>query len=104
MNLKAAAVLVSAAAIIVAASLAMAADKTSIPKGFEKWEKSKARVIPDKNDLFYGIHYIYVDKKTMKTYKIGGVYPAGSRFVAVDYSIRDEGGKKVEGKKSLVVL
>ena len=104
MNLKAAAVLVSATTIIAAASLAVAADKTAIPKGFEKWEKSKSRVVPDKNDLFYGIHYIYVDKKAMKIYKSGGTYPEGSQFVAVNYNIRDEGGKKVEGKKSMVVL
>ena len=83
---------------------ASAAEKISLPKGYEKWEKSKARVITDKKSIFYGIHYIYVDKKAMKTYKSGGVYPEGSRFVAVNYSIKEEGGKQVAGKKNMIVL
>jgi len=81
-----------------------ATGKVSVPKGYEKWEKSKARVITDKKSLFYGIHYLYVDKKAMKAYQTGGTYPEGSRFVAVNYSIRDEGGKQVEGKKTMIVL
>ncbi len=54
--------------------------------------------------LFYGIHNIYVDKKTMPAYKKGGPYPEGSRFVVVQHTIRNEGSKVVKGKKSMVVL
>ena len=94
---------VACAALLCAAGAAFAAEK--LPKGYEKWAKSKARVETDKKSMFYGIHYIYVNPKAMKTYKSGtGVYPAGSEFVAVNYSIKDEGGKKVEGKKSMIVL
>jgi lipopolysaccharide export LptBFGC system permease protein LptF len=89
--------------IVVAGALAASA-QVSVPKGYQKWEKSKAQVITDKKSLFYGIHYIYVDKKAMKAYKSGGVYPEGSRFVVENYTIKDEGGKKVEGKKSMIVL
>ncbi len=95
---------------LVALSLALAvlpagaADKVSLPKGYEKWEKSKEKVVSDKKSLFYGIHYIYVDKKAMKAYQSGGVYPEGSRFVVVFYNIRDEGGKPTKGKKNMVVL
>jgi hypothetical protein len=78
--------------------------KASVPKGYEKWDKSKARVNTDKSSLFYGIHYLYADKKAMKTYQKGGVYPEGSRFVAVNYSLKDEGGKQVQGKKTMIVL
>lgn len=83
---------------------AAAADRAALPRGYEKWEKSKEKVVNDKTSLFYGIHYIYVDKKAMKAYKAGGVYPEGSRFVVVFYNIRDEGGKPVRGKKNMVVL
>lgn len=88
----------------VAVSAAAASAAVTLPKGYEKWEKSKARTITDKSSIFYGIHYIYVDKKAMKAYKSGGPYPDGSRFVAVNYSIREEGGKQVPGKKNMIVL
>jgi len=78
--------------------------KVSLPKGYERWEKSKARVNTDRKSLFYGIHYLYVDKKAMKTYKKGGIYPEGSRFVAVNYTIKEEGGQQVAGKKNMIVL
>ena len=35
----------------------------STPKGYEKWERSKQKTVTDKKSLFYGIHYIYADKK-----------------------------------------
>ncbi|HEY6008546.1 MAG TPA: cytochrome P460 family protein [Geobacteraceae bacterium] len=86
------------------AMTAAAADKVALPKGYEKWERSKQKVVDDKKSLFYGIHYIYVDKKAMKAYKGGGTYPEGSRFVVVFYSIKDQGGKPGLGKKNMVVL
>ena len=73
-------------ALALSATLAAAADKVSVPKGYEKWEKSKQKMISDKKSLFYGIHYIYVDKKAMKAYKGGGAYPeracVGCSFLA----------------------
>ena len=83
---------------------ASAADKVTLPKGYEKWEKSKQKLVTDKKSLFYGSHYIFVDKKAMKAYKSGGTYPEGSRFVVVYYNLKDEGGKAVEGKKNMIVL
>lgn len=94
----------AALALALAVLPAMAADRVALPKGYEKWEKSKEKVVSDKKSLFYGIHYIYVDKKALKVYKTGGVYPEGSRFVVVNYAIREEAGKPVRGKKSMVVL
>lgn len=96
--------ILAALALAFAVLPAGAAEKLSLPKGYEKWEKSKEKVVSDKKSLFYGIHHIYVDKKAMKTYKAGGVYPEGSRFVVVFYNIKDEGGKPVKGKKNMVVL
>jgi hypothetical protein len=97
-------ILMTLAALLAVAGSSWAADKVSLPKGYEKWEKSKQKVISEKKSLFYGIHYIYVDKKAMKAYKTGGAYPEGSRFVVVNHAIREEGGKLIEGKKSMVVL
>ena len=96
--------LVAAAVLALAASQAVAADTVALPKGYEKWEKSKEKVVNDKKSLFYGIHYIYVDKKAMKTYKTGGAYPEGGRFVVVFFNIKEEGGKQVRGKKNMIVL
>ena len=102
--MKKSVILMTLAVLCAVAGSSRAADKVFLPKGYEKWEKSKQKVISDKKSLFYGIHYIYVDKKAMKAYKGGGAYPEGSRFVVVNHTIREEGGKPVEGKKSMVVL
>lgn len=93
------------AASLTAVGAACAGEQGSLPKNYQSWPKSKARVIIDKKSMFYGIHYIYVDKKAMPTYKSGGAnYPEGSRFVAVNYSIKEEGGKQVPGKKTMIVV
>ncbi len=102
--MKKAAIVVTALFLALAALPAMAADKVSLPKGYEKWEKSKEKVVNDKKSLFYGIHYTYVDKKAWPVFKTGGKYPEGSRFVVVFYNIKDEGGKPVRGKKNMIVL
>ena len=86
------------------AAVSAATGKVSLPKGYQKWEKSKAQVVTDKKSLFYGIHYIYVDKKALKAYQAGGSYPEGSRFVVENFTIKDEAGKQVPGKKTMVVL
>lgn len=90
--------------LALAVSPVAAADKVSLPKGYEKWEKSKQKMDTDKKSLFYGVHYIYADKKALPAYKSGGTYPEGSRFVVTNFNIRDEGGKSVQGKKNMVVL
>jgi len=86
------------------ASAALAAGTVSLPKGYEAWEKSRKKIVEDKKSLFYGAHYIYVDKKAMNAYKGGGAYPEGSRFVVVFYNLKEEAGKQVEGKKNMIVL
>ena len=94
----------AALSLVLAALPAAGADKVSLPKGFEKWEKSKQKMVTDKKSLFYGVHYIYADKKALPAYKSGGPFPEGSRFVVTYFNIRDEGGKAVQGKKNMVVL
>ena len=102
--MKKSALMLAFASVLATATLSLAAATVSLPKGYEKWEKSKQQIINDKKSLFYGIHYTYVDKKAMKAFKTGGKYPEGSRFVVVQYGIRQEGGKPVKGKKSMIVL
>jgi hypothetical protein len=92
------------AAFFAAVPASMAAGTVSLPKGYEKWEKSKQQIVDDKKSLFYGIHYTYVNSKAMNTFKKKGTYPEGSMFVVVQYGIRQEGGKPVQGKKSMIVL
>jgi len=94
----------AALSLLAAATVVLAAGAVTLPKGYEKWARSRQQVVDDKKSLFYGIHYTYVDKKAMKAYKSGGPYPEGSRFVVVQYGIRHEGGKPVQGKKSMIVL
>lgn len=96
--------MITMAVFFAAVSIAVAAGTVCLPKGYEKWEKSRQQIVNDKKSLFYGIHYTYVDKKAMKTFKSAGTYPEGSMFVVVQYGIRQEGGKPVKGKKSMIVL
>lgn len=97
-------VCLTAAITVLAASAALAAGQVALPKNYLKWAKSKDKTIADKTSLFYGIHNVYVDKKTLPAYRKGGPYPEGSQFVVVQYGIRDVAGKPVKGKKSMVVL
>ncbi|GAB7027667.1 cytochrome P460 family protein [Geotalea toluenoxydans] len=96
-------VMLTAVSLLFAATSAFAATDT-LPKGYEKWEKSKEKVVSDKSSLFYGVHNIYVDKKAMPAYKAGGKYPEGSRFVVDYYKLKEENGKPVKGKKNMIVL
>jgi hypothetical protein len=97
-------ILMTLAALLAVTGSSWAAGRVSLPKGYEKWEKSKEKVVSDKKSLFYGIHYTYVDKKAWPAFKAGGKYPEGSRFVVVFYNMKDEGGKQVKGKKNMIVL
>ncbi|GAM08806.1 hypothetical protein OR1_01080 [Geobacter sp. OR-1] len=91
--------------VLVAASYNRAsAAGIALPKGYEKWDKSREKIVSDKSSLFYGIHHLYVDKKAMSAYRSGGKYPEGSQFVVDFYNIKVEGGKQVKGKKNMVVL
>ena len=93
-----------AGAVLALALTAGAAEKVSLPKGYERWAKSKEKVVSDKSSLFYGIHCIYVDKKALSAYRAGKGYPEGSQFVVVFYNIKEVAGKPVRGKKNMVVL
>jgi len=90
--------------LALAAASSDAGENVSLPKGYEKWDKSRQKIVSDKKSPYYGIYNIHADRNTMKAYKTGGTYPEGSRFVVTYYGIREEGGKPVQGKKNIIVL
>ena len=94
-------VLLSALSLFLTATISEAAS-TSLPKGYTTWKKSERKVITDKNSLFYGIHYIYADKKAEKGYLADNKFPEGSRIVVESFTIK--GNPAVDGPKNMIVL
>jgi len=74
----------------------------AVPKGYTSWQKSERKVVTDKSSLFYGIHYIYADKKAMMGYQAGNKFPEGSRIVVDFFNIKDN--PSVDGPRNMVVL
>ena len=73
-----------------------------LPKGYNSWQKSDRKIVTDKKSLFYGIHYIYADRKAMQGYQAGNKFPEGSRIVVEFFNIKDSSA--VDGAKNMVVL
>ena len=73
-----------------------------LPKGYTAWKKSERKVITDKSSLFYGIHYIYADKKAQSGYLADNRFAEGSRIVVESYTIK--GNPAVDGPKNMIVL
>jgi hypothetical protein len=73
-----------------------------VPKGYTSWQKSERKVVTDKSSLFYGIHYIYADKKAMQGYQAGNKFPEGSRIVVDFFNIKDN--PAVDGPRNMLVL
>lgn len=97
-------VVTSFAALIVLALAvaALAASSPPLPKGYHAWKKSERKVVSDKSSLFYGIHYIYADKKAMQGYQAGNRFPEGSRIIIEHFNIK--GDPAVDGSKNMIVL
>ena len=93
------------AAVMVALLLPMivaAAAMPPLPKGYSGWKKSERKLVTDKNSLFYGIHYIYADKKALQGYKAGNKFPEGSTIVVDYFNIKE--GSAADGSKNMVVM
>lgn len=73
-----------------------------LPKGYSSWKKSERKVVTDKNSLFYGIHYIYADKKALNGYKADNKFSEGSRIVVEFFNIKEN--PAVDGPKNMVVM
>jgi len=99
--MKTAAVLMTALFLFVTAAISGAASPV-LPKGYADWKKSDRKVDTDKNSLFYGIHYIYADKKAQRGYLADNKFPEGSRIVVESFSIK--GNPAIDGPKNMIVL
>ena len=75
---------------------------TPLPKGYTGWQKSERKLVTDKSSLFYGIHYIYADKKAMQGYQAGNKFPEGSTIVVDYFNIKKD--SDADGSKNMVVL
>ncbi|HXE98470.1 MAG TPA: cytochrome P460 family protein [Dongiaceae bacterium] len=83
-------------------AVALAASSPSLPKGYTAWKKSERKVVTDKNSLFFGIHYIYADKKAQSGYLADNRFAEGSRIVVEFFNIKDN--PAVDGSKNMIVL
>ena len=92
----------AAAVFLMLPLLAVAAATTPLPKGYTGWKKSERKLVTDKNSLFYGIHYIYADKKALQGYKAGNKFPEGSTIVVDYFNIK--AGSDSDGPKNMVVM
>lgn len=81
----------------------IAAAEPALPKGYTAWQKSERKLVTDKSSLFYGIHYIYADKKALKGYQAGNKFVEGSSIIIEHFNIRDA-NTSVDGPKNMVVL
>jgi len=84
------------------AAVASEAASPVLPKGYTAWKKSERKAINDKKSLFYGIHYIYADKKALKGYLADNRFAEGSRIVVEFFNIREN--PMVDGPKNMIVL
>jgi len=78
------------------------ASQPPLPKGYHSWKKSTRKIESDKKSLFYGVHYIYADKKAVKGYKAGNRFPEGSTIIIENFNIKP--GTTVAGAKSMIVM
>jgi hypothetical protein len=99
--MKSLVVLLSLLLLCFAAAYSEAAS-SALPKGYTAWKKSDRKVVADKSSLFYGIHYIYADKKAQRGYLADNRFAEGSRIVVEFFNIKDN--PAVDGPKNMVVL
>jgi hypothetical protein len=96
-------VLSAALLTILVLPLLASAAVTPLPKSFATWQKSERKVVTDKSSLFYGIHYIYADKKAMQGYQAGNKFAEGSSIVVEHFNIKKDGSTASDGPKNMVV-
>ncbi|MDA8428759.1 MAG: cytochrome P460 family protein [Geobacteraceae bacterium] len=92
----------SVLSVVLLLPLVAAASVLHLPKGYTRWQKSERKLVTDKSSLFYGIHYIYADKKAMKGYRAGNKFPEGSTIVVDYFNIKP--GSSGDGAKNMVVM
>jgi len=81
-----------------------AGSSPALPKSFHSWQKSSRKIVSDKSSLFYGIHYIYADKKAMNGYKTGNRFAEGSTIIIEYFNIKEGSGSPAEGSRNMIVM
>ncbi|MHB8057492.1 MAG: cytochrome P460 family protein [Desulfuromonadaceae bacterium] len=99
--MRSAAVILSVLFVCLNSAVSGAAAAT-LPTGYTAWKKSERKVVTDKSSLFYGIHYIYADKKAERGYLADNRFPEGSRIVVESFAIK--GNPAVDGPKNMIVV
>ncbi|HIJ94897.1 MAG TPA: cytochrome P460 family protein [Desulfuromonadales bacterium] len=95
-------VLILSLIVLFTAAFTAEAATPVLPKGYVTWKKSDRKVVTDKSSPFYGIHYIYADKKAQSGYQADNHFPEGSRIVVEFFNIKDN--PAVDGPKNMIVL
>jgi hypothetical protein len=90
------------AVLLLCPIIVAAASVPSLPKGYTSWKKSERKIETDKSSLFFGIHYIYADKKAVKGYQAGNRFGEGSTILVDYFNIKD--GSTADGSKNMIVL
>jgi len=94
--------LITLLAVVLFPIIVAAASVPTLPKGYTDWKKSERKLVTDKNSLFYGIHYIYADKKALQGYKAGNKFGEGSTIVVDYFNIKE--GSAADGSKNMIVM
>jgi hypothetical protein len=91
-----------AALLVMFVSAGWSASAPALPKGYHAWQKSDRKIVTDKTSLFYGIHYLYADKKALQGYQAGNKFREGSRIIVEFFNIK--GASSVDGPMNMIVL
>ncbi len=95
--------LITTVALLVMASLALAAEKTKglvLPKDWQSYKHIGSLIITDKNHPLFGIHHFYMNKKGLPAFAKGEPYPDGTIIVDAVYEIVENAGILNEGKRA----
>lgn len=95
-------IIVGAVFVSLFSSSVWSAAEPPLPKGYHSWQKSGRKIVTDKSSLFYGIHYMYADKKAMQGYQAGNRFREGSRIVVEFFNIKGNGS--ADGPLNMIVL
>lgn len=100
--MKAAITVLLTTGIFLLYSISFAQSPPQLPKNYHSWQKSERKIVTDKSSLFYGIHYMYADKKAMQGYRSGNKFAEGSTIVVDFFNIKQD--PAVDGPKNMVAL
>lgn len=87
---------------ILITDISFAQTPPQLPKNYHSWQKSIRKVVTDKSSLFYGIHYMYADKKAMQGYRTGNRFAEGSTIIVDFFNIKQD--PALDGPKNMIVL